>query len=198
MTEQEQNQDPDRDRDPAPDPAPDHTPDHAPEHAPEQDQDPVQKPISHKCLADELGIEDIYDPMVGKNGKVFCTAGRNAPIAEFTDDCLILHPPQLPLDVSNAGEEFSMRIDARGILLDELGAPKKILAATFKGCPIYCHGEQEPATLKHYVVALAHDGSLHGLFYEHGGRLTTQDVYSMRNRSIDGDLSAFSEVSCDI
>ena len=65
-------------------------------------------------LADELGIEDIYDPMVGKDGKVFCTAGRDAPIAEFTDEMLILHPPQMPLDASNAGENFSLQIDSRG------------------------------------------------------------------------------------
>ncbi len=42
-----------------------------------EDEDEQNKnKASHKPLADELGIEDIYDPMFGKDGKVFCTAGR--------------------------------------------------------------------------------------------------------------------------
>jgi hypothetical protein len=104
----------------------------------------------------------------------------------------------MPLDASNDGEAFSIQVDARGILLDEFGAPKKVPAATFKGCPIYYFGEQKTGTLKHYAVALAHDGSLHALFYEHGERLTTKDIYELRNKSGDGDLSSFSQVSCDI
>jgi hypothetical protein len=154
--------------------------------------------IGHKPLADELGITDIYDPMVGKDGKVFCTAGRDAPIAEFTDEVLILHPPQRPLDDSSAGEDFSLHVDERGILLDEFGKPKKIPAATYKGCPIYYLGEQVAGTLTHYAAALAHDGSLHALFYELGSRLTTKDVYELRNKSAQGDLHEFPDIVCDI
>ncbi|MBU6455833.1 MAG: hypothetical protein KGS72_28945 [Cyanobacteria bacterium REEB67] len=164
-----------------------------------KDQDPGPTPgQSHRALADELGIEDIYDPMFGKDGKVFCTAGRDAPIAEFTDDFLILHPPQIPLDESSAGENFSNQCDARGILLDELGQPKKIPAATYKGCPIFFLGEQKPGTYKHFATVIAHDGSMHALYFEQGHRLTTQDIYELRNRSNDGELSSFEEIVCEI
>ncbi|MBS1993771.1 MAG: hypothetical protein JSS83_24815 [Cyanobacteria bacterium SZAS LIN-3] len=171
-----------------------------------QDQDQEQnqglapgKSHQHEqTLADELGIEDIYDPMVGMDGKVFCTAGRDAPIAEFNGDFLILHPPQLPLDDSNRAEDFTLRVDDRNILLDEFGQPKKIPAAHFKGCPIYYSGEQVPGSSTHYAVALAHDGSLHALYFNQGRRLTTKDIYEFRNKSEAGELSTFEEVVCDI
>jgi hypothetical protein len=37
----------------------------------------------HTSLIDELGIQDIYEPMAGLDGKMFCTAGRDTPVAEF-------------------------------------------------------------------------------------------------------------------
>ena len=149
-------------------------------------------------LADELGIEDIYDPMVGMDGKVFCTAGRDAPIAEFTDDFLILHPPQKPLDESNLAEDFTVKVDDRNILLDEFGSAKKIPAATYKGCPIYYSGERVPGSMTSYAVAIAHDGSLHALYFDHGRRLTAKDVYDFRNKSEVGELAVFQEIVCDI
>lgn len=166
-----------------------------------QNQDPSQDEPKHHHdmnLADELGIEDIYDPMVGMDGKVFCTAGRDAPIAEFTDDFLILHPPQKPLDESNRAEDFTLRVDDRNILLDEFGSPKKIPAATYKGCPIYYSGERVPGSMTSYAVAIAHDGSLHALYFDHGRRLTAKDVYDFRNKSEAGELSNFQEIVCDI
>lgn len=54
------------------------------------------EPSDHTSLVDELGIHDIYEPMAGLDGKIFCTAGRDAPVAEFNEEYLILHPPQLP------------------------------------------------------------------------------------------------------
>ena len=164
---------------------------------PGQQQQP-QPQADHRPLAETLGIEDIYDPMVGHDGKVFCTAGRDAPIAEFDGDFLILHPPQMPLDESSAGEDFSLHCDARGIVLDELGVAKKVPAATIKGCPIFFVGEQKPGTLKHFVAAITPDGSLHAIYFRNGARLTSQDVYDLRNRSADGEISTFEDVVCDI
>ncbi len=104
----------------------------------------------------------------------------------------------MPLDASDEGEDFSIHVDERGILLDEFGAPKKIPAATFKSCPIYYCGEQMPGTSKYYVVALAHDGSLHPLFTSKAIASPQKMVYDMRNRSAAGDLSEFPDVVCDI
>ena len=149
-------------------------------------------------LADELGVEDIYIPIMGKDGKVFCTAGRDAPIAEFNGDLLILHPPQMPLDASDQGEVFTNVCDERGILLNELGEPKKVPAATFKGCPIFIIGEQRPGTLRNYVVALTPEGTQHALYDIDGERLTYPEIYEFRNKSADGELAIFDEIECDL
>jgi hypothetical protein len=160
---------------------------------------PAAVPTHGMPLADELGVEDIYIPIMGKDGKIFCTAGRDAPIAEFEGDFLILHPPQMPLDVSDRGEAFTNVCDERGILLNELGEPKKIPAATYMGCPIYIIGEQRPGTLKNYVVVLTPEGTQHSIYYVDGERLTYTEIYALRNKSADGELAIFDdEIVCDL
>ncbi|HMO22000.1 MAG TPA: hypothetical protein PKC98_13670, partial [Candidatus Melainabacteria bacterium] len=53
-------------------------------------------------LVDELGIVDLDIPVYGGRGRVFSAAGRNAPVAEFTEDFLVLHPPQRPFEDEKA------------------------------------------------------------------------------------------------
>ncbi len=154
--------------------------------------------MGHANLADELGIEDIYDPMFGMDGKVFCTAGRDAPIAEFTDEVLILHPPQMPLDDSSSGEEFSLRTDERGILLDEFGARKENPGGNVQGLSHLLCRRTKNRYAQALCLALAPDGGLHAIFYDHGQRLTTQDIYELRNKSAEGDLSEFKDIICQL
>jgi hypothetical protein len=54
-------------------------------------------------------------------------------------------------------EEIVVGIDERGIVLDELGMPKKIPTAKYQGFPIYYFGEQKEGTLKHYAAVLTSD-----------------------------------------
>ncbi len=95
------------------------------------------KPQRAPGLADELGIEDIYQPLVGGHGKLFCAAGRDAPLVVFEEDFLVLHPAQKPLMEDDAGvEEMQVQVNERGLLLNELGEVKKITAAKYRGRPI--------------------------------------------------------------
>lgn len=148
-------------------------------------------------LVDELQIQTIYEPMVGLEGKIYCPAGRNAPVAEFTDEYLILHPPQKPLYEQGPEEDIVIQVDERGILLDELGEAKKIKSAKFKGYPIYYFGEQKEGTLKHFAVVLTGHDILHFILDKDGERLTTDQVYRFRNKSHDGEISVFPGLTCD-
>ena len=149
-------------------------------------------------LVDELGINDIYEPMADLDGKVFCTAGRDTPVAEFEADYLILHPPQLPFYEQGPAEEIVVSVDDRGIVLDELGIPKKIVTAKYQGFPIYYFGEQKEGTLKHYAAVLTNDDRLVFIFNDKEERLTTDDVFKLRNKSVNGEISQFPGLSCII
>ena len=163
-------------------------------------QSPSQsdKSDENTSLVDELGIHDIYEPMAGLDGKIFCTAGRDTPVAEFNEDYLILHPPQLPFYEQGPEEEIVVSVDERGIVLDELGVAKKIPTAKYQGFPIYYFGEQKEGTLKHYAAVLTADERLVFIFDEKGERLTTDDVYKLRNKSVNGEISQFPGLSCII
>jgi hypothetical protein len=81
--------------------------------------------------------------------------------------------------------------------LDELGEPKRIRAAKFKGYPIYYFGEQKDGTLKHYAVVLTGHDILHFISDKDGERLTTDQVYRFRNKSHDGEISIFPGLTCE-
>lgn len=152
----------------------------------------------HTSLVDELGIRDIYEPMADLDGKVFCTAGRDTPVVEWAEDFLILHPPQLPFYEQGPEEEIVVMVDDRGIVLDELGIPKKIPTAKYQGFPIFYCGEQKEGTLRHYAVVLTEDDRLVFIFNDKDERLTTDDVYKLRNKSVNGEISQFPGLTCII
>ena len=107
-----------------------------------------------KSFVDELGVIDLRDPVLGSRGKLFSVAGRNSPVAEFTEEFLVLHPPQKPFDEAESApsEEISLMMDDEGVLVNEVGERRKIKGARFNGHEIFYYWEQQPGTLKHYAV----------------------------------------------
>lgn len=147
-----------------------------------------------KSLVDELGVEDIDEPVFGARGRLFAAAGRNSPIAEFTDDFLILHPPQQPFEDENAESEvIVIKMDDKGVLINEIGERKKIPGARFHGKELYYFWEQKPGTMKHFAVFFDEEGNHHYLVSE-GERLTTNVIYQLRNMTHDGELTKFPEI----
>ncbi len=146
-------------------------------------------------LVDELGVEDIDRPVYGGRGRVFAAAGRNSPVAEFTDDFLVLHPPQLPFEDEEAESEvIVIRMDEDGILINELGARKKVPGAKFQGRELYYYWEQKPGTMKHYAVYFDDEHKPHYLLID-TEKLTVDIIYQLRNMTHDGELSRFTEIS---
>lgn len=147
-------------------------------------------------LADELGVEDLTDILFADRGKIFSAAGRQSPIAEFGEDGVLLRPPQLPYLEGAVGEEIVYQTNEHGILLNELGEPRRIFGAKFRDKPIYVIGEQKPGTVKHYAAWFDAEWKAHK-FYVQGDALTSDMVYRIRNRTHDGEISVFPEIQTD-
>jgi hypothetical protein len=147
-------------------------------------------------LADELGVQDLKEVLFADRGRIFSAAGRESPIAEMEPDGVLLHPADKPFADGPPGEVINFRADARGVLLDELGQERRIVGAKYKGKPIYTLGEKKPNTEKHYAAWFDENNRPHKLYIE-GEALTTDVVYRIRNRTPDGEIGIFSEVTSD-
>lgn len=163
----------------------------------ETEQPEEEKRPTLPSFVDELGVEDIEEPVAGSRGKLFSVAGRNSPVAEFTDEFLVLHPPQLPyVDDQPDSEVIVINMDDTGVLVNELGQRKKIPGARFEGRELFYYWEQKPGTMKHYAVFFDDEGKHHFLVIE-GEKLTTNVIYQLRNMTHDGELAKFTEISVD-
>lgn len=147
-------------------------------------------------LIDELGVEDLDIPVAAGYGRIFSAAGKHSPLAEFTEEHLVLHPPQVPFHEDGPSEEIIIRVDGRGVLLDELGNPKHIPGAKFRGSTLWWLGEQKPESTRHFVGWFDQDGHLHKL-YVNGEALTAEVVFRLRNKTHDGELSFFADITTD-
>jgi len=155
-------------------------------------------PGSAASFAEELGIEDLSEPIFGARGRFFSAAGKDSPIAEFTSDFLVLHPPQKPFDETYEGpsEDIVIRMDDTGVLLNEIGERKKVVGARYRGRDLYYFWQQKPGTLKHFVVWFDDEGHHH--FLSIGGeRVVTSAAYQLRNMTHDGELTKFSELESE-
>ena len=166
------------------------------EEQPKTPQPSEEKKEGPQTLAEELGIEDLSDPIFGGRGRIFSAAGKDSPVAEFTDDFLIMHPPQMPFDESGKSEDFVVNVDDSGILLDELMRQKKIAGARFKGRELYWLGETKPGTLKHYAGWFDKHDIAH-LLYVNGEPITTEIIFKLRNKTHDGEISIFPDLESD-
>jgi len=147
-------------------------------------------------LADELGVTDLRELVFGKHGRLFSAAGRTAPIAEFTDDSLVLHPPGMPFEEERQTEVIHYDVDERGIALNELGQPRRISGAKLNGRPLYVLGEMLPGTYKHLVAWFDDSGKAHRMAIQ-GNIVTTDMAYQMRNKTHDGELAAFADLESE-
>lgn len=149
-------------------------------------------------LVDELGVQDLKKTLRDGRGRKFSSAGRNSPVGEFTDEFLVLHPPQKPFQDADEGpaEEIMLEMDASGVLVDEFGKRKSIPGAKFNGNQLFQYWQQKPGTLKHYVVWFDPDGHHHFLTVE-GERITADVVYKLRNMTHDGELTRFKELTSE-
>jgi hypothetical protein len=161
---------------------------------PEDEDQQQTKDPGELALVDELGIEEqLSDPIYGGRGRLFSTAGRESPVAEFTETFLILHPPQNPFTETNFEDELTPSTSPRGVLLDNFGKEKKLPGAKYNNNPLYCLSKRDEQTGKHLVAWVDQNGKM-GLL-ELDGRYITHDVaIKLRNRTHDGELGIFPEI----
>jgi len=154
------------------------------------------EPGKPQNFADELGIVDLSEPVFGGRGRLFSVAGRHAPVAEFTSEFIVLHPPQKPFSEDGPAEVITSHKDSRGVLLDELGREKTIPGARFRGQQLYWLAEYKPGTLKHIAGWIDKQNKAHRLFSE-GGVMLVDDVFKLRNRTHDGELTLYPHLSTE-
>lgn len=147
-------------------------------------------------FAEELGIVENDFPIRGGRGRIFSAAGPFSPLIEFTDEHVIMHPPQLPFSEDGPAEDIHTQVDDRGVLLDELGKAKHIAGARFKGQMLWYLGEQLAGTSKYLVAWFDAQNKPHKL-YVNEEPLTVDVVFRLRNKTHDGELSFFADVTTD-
>jgi hypothetical protein len=141
-----------------------------------------------ESFRDELGVEDLSNPVSGSRGRLFSTAGRESPIAELTEEYVILHPPQKPYNEEDFDENISERISPRGVLLSAIGIEIKIPGAKFRGHPLYCLSIKDDQTGKRLAAYFDESGTPRLLFFE-GKVVTHFQAVMLRNKTHNGDLS---------
>jgi hypothetical protein len=157
-----------------------------------------QSPDEPIALVDELGVEDLNEILFADHGRVFSAAGRESPVAELNADGVMLYPPNRPFSESEAApsEVIIYKGDKRGVLLNELGEPRKIVGAKFKGHELFTLLETKPGTVKHYAGWFDEKDQPHKLYVQ-GQALTSDMVFRIRNRTVDGEVGSFPEITTD-
>lgn len=153
-------------------------------------------PPVNVSLADELGIGESLDPVFSGRGRLFSTAGPATPVAEFTDDYLNLYPPQMPLNEGNFAEEITIGVNENGVLLNELGQPRRVAGAKFRGRELFCLEERSSTSGKHLVGWFDDAGERHRLFWQ-GLELAIYTASKLRNATHDGEISKFPDLSTE-
>jgi hypothetical protein len=139
-------------------------------------------------LCDELGIEDLSDPVMGGRGRLFSAAGRESPIAELTEDFVLLYPPQNPFSEEEFDDSLTERVSARGVLLNAIGIEVLLPGARFRGFPIYCLAKRDSETGKRLVAYFDQLGDVCHLMCE-GHLVTHNEALRLRNKTHNGELS---------
>lgn len=158
-------------------------------------QTPSTIPSADKPLADELAVDGINQGKYFAHGRLLSAATRQMPVVEFREEALVLHPPEKPFD-DQAPDTEGVKVDERGVLLDDAGLPKKIAGARYNNQSIWWSGERKAGTLKHFAVWFDDAGAAHKLIIQ-GQPITTEVIYRLRNRTHDGELSMFPDLSSD-
>lgn len=158
--------------------------------------DPVAR---EKSFAEELGVVDLGDPILASHGRIFSVAGPDHPVAEFTDEFLVMHPADKPYqeEDKSPSEDIVFKMDNRGVILNEIGEPKKIPGAKFNGREIFVYYKLRPGSLFHYVVFFD-DANKPNFLTVRGHRLTTELVYKLRNMTHNGDLTFYPDMNFEL
>ncbi len=159
-------------------------------------QNPAIKAPIEKTFVEELGVVDLEEnPIQAKHGRLFSVAGPDHPVAEFTEEYLVMHPSDKPYQQEDEGpsEDIVFRMDNRGVILNEIGEPRKIPGAKYNGQDLWIYWKLRPRSLWHYVIFFDQEDAPNFLTIN-GHRLTSDLVYKLRNMTHNGELTHFPDI----
>lgn len=150
---------------------------------------------TEKSFAEELGIVDLGDPILASRGRLFSVAGPDHPVAEITEEYVVIHPQDKPYQQEDIApsENIVFNMNDRGIILNEIGEPRKIPGARYNGYEVFVYWKLRAGTLFHFVVFFDQD-DVPNFLTINGHRLTTKEAYKLRNMTHNGDLTHFPDI----
>jgi hypothetical protein len=164
-----------------------------------EEEDNKQAPSAEegpKSLKDELNVEDLSCCIFFKDQKLFAAAGPELPLLQMnTDGTFVSLPPDAPYR-KEIDEVLIVTADKHGRLFDALGEIRRLVGMKYKGQTLYFMDERHPENGQNLAAWFDDDMKPH---YLHLGDtiLSAIMVLRIRDRMIDGELSAFPEITSD-
>lgn len=156
----------------------------------------VEENKGPKSLKEELQIEDLSRCIFFKDSKIFAAAGPGLPLLQMnTDGTFVSLDPDLPYR-GEVDEDVVVNSDEHGRLLDALGQLRKLTGMKYKGNPLYFVKQRHPENNQNLAAWFDENWKPHHLYLGET-ILSAAMVLRIRNRMVDGELSAFSEITSD-
>lgn len=137
-------------------------------------------------------------PVTGftEEGNEVSYPGKGFPIVELGPDGWLSQDPKLIKHLDTPSVVIERQWNEHGILLDDLGETVRLVGLKYKSRDLYLINEKDPET-GHYLAAWFDENwQRHHLLLD-GLPLTGWMIRKLQTRSIDGELSSFSELETD-
>ncbi|MBY0358181.1 MAG: hypothetical protein K2W82_09290 [Candidatus Obscuribacterales bacterium] len=130
------------------------------------------------------------------DGKEISYPGKGFPVVEIGADGWFSQDPRLTRQEDVPSVLIERRSDEHGILLDDLGERVRLVGLKFRGRDLYLINEKDAET-GHYLVAWFDESWQRHHLVVDNLPLTVWMVRRIQTRSLDGELSTFSEIGTD-
>lgn len=146
-----------------------------------------------QSLNEELDCSDLGRVMFFKDNKIFSAVGPSLPIVQLDrDGAFVSHAPDQPYR-NEVDVELTVEADEHGRLLDPLGEVRKLSGMKYQGHQLYYIVERHPENQQHLAAWFDDNWNPHRL-YLNDTILSAQMIIRVRDRMIDGEISAFPEI----
>lgn len=154
------------------------------------------EPEGPMTLQRELEVNDLGRVMFFKDNKIFSAVGPQLPIVQLDKDgAFVSHAPDQPYR-EGVDEELTVVKDSYGRLMDPLGEVRKLTGMKYNGRQLYYIADRHPENGQHLAAWFDDEWKAHRLYLGES-LLSAYMVLKVRYRMIDGELSAFPEISSD-
>ena len=147
-------------------------------------------------LQNELEVTDLGRVMFFKDNKIFSAVGPTLPIVQLDKDgAFVTHAPDQPYR-EEVDEDLTVHSDEHGRLLDSLGEVRKLSGMKYHGHQLFYIKERHPENGQNLVAWFDDNWKPHRLYLD-THLLSGQMIIKVRDRMLDGEISAFPEIQSE-